>query len=73
MSEGGSCYLLDVLLSRYLATKYGAESTLYPTDAETRAKVDQRLYFDMGVFYKVGQGKGRDSNQAEISHDYQRN
>ena len=22
-------------------------------DAETRARVDQRLYFDMGVFYKV--------------------
>jgi hypothetical protein len=24
-------------------------------DAETRARVDQRLYFDMGAFYKVSQ------------------
>ena len=44
---------------RYLATKYGAESKLYPTDAETRAKVDQRLYFDMGVFYKVCQAENQ--------------
>ena len=36
-----------------MANKYGAEGTLYPKDAETRARVDQRLYFDMGVFYKV--------------------
>ena len=36
-----------------MATKYGAEGSLYPADAETRGRVDQKLYFDMGVFYKV--------------------
>ena len=37
----------------YLVNKYGKDDSLYPKDAETRARVDQRLYFDMGVFYKV--------------------
>lgn len=35
----------------YLVNKYGKDDTLYPKDAKTRALVDQRLYFDMGVFY----------------------
>ena len=37
----------------YLASKYGKDDSLYPKDLETRYKVDHRLYFDMGVFYKV--------------------
>jgi len=41
-------------IAAYLVNKYGADDKLYPKDAETRARVDQRLYFDMGVFYKVG-------------------
>ena len=37
-----------------LASKYGKEgASLYPGDVETRVRVDQRLYFDMGTFYKV--------------------
>jgi len=40
-------------IAGYLATKYGAEGSLYPADAETRGRVDQKLYFDMGVFYKA--------------------
>ena len=40
-------------IAAYLANKYGADDKLYPKDAETRARVDQRLYFDMGIFYKV--------------------
>merc|ERR1711992_349742 len=40
-------------IAAYLVNKYGADDKLYPKDAETRARVDQRLYFDMGVFYKA--------------------
>lgn len=37
----------------YLVNKFGQDDSLYPKDAETRARVDQRLYFDMGGFYKA--------------------
>ena len=41
-------------VAAYLASKYGKEgASLYPGDVETRVRVDQRLYFDMGTFYKV--------------------
>jgi len=40
-------------VAAYLASKYGKDDSLYPSDLETRYKVDQRLYFDMGVFYKA--------------------
>ena len=36
----------------YLVNKYGKDDKLYPKDPETRAMVDQMLYFDMGVLYK---------------------
>merc|ERR1712123_63948 len=39
-------------IAAFLVSKYGKNSKLYPTDPVTRAKVDQRLYFDMGVFYE---------------------
>lgn len=35
----------------YLVNQYGKDDKLYPKDPKVRAKVDQRLYFDMGVFY----------------------
>ena len=37
----------------YLATRYDPGGALYPTDLRTRARVDQRLFFDMGTFYKA--------------------
>ena len=37
----------------YLVNKYGKDDKLYPKDPETRAMVDQMLYFDMGVLYKA--------------------
>eukprot|EP00092_Neocalanus_flemingeri_P013192 GFUD01014218.1.p1 GENE.GFUD01014218.1~~GFUD01014218.1.p1 ORF type:complete len:222 (-),score=73.11 GFUD01014218.1:129-794(-) len=40
-------------IAAYLVNKYGKDDKLYPKDAELRARVDQRLYFDMGVFYKA--------------------
>ena len=40
-------------IAAYLVNKYGKDDALYPKDPEVRARVDQRLYFDMGVFYKV--------------------
>jgi len=40
-------------IAAYLVNKYGKDDKLYPKDAEVRARVDQRLYFDMGVFYKA--------------------
>jgi len=36
----------------YLVQKYGKDDSLYPKDPKARAVVDQRLYFDMGVFYQ---------------------
>ena len=41
-------------VATYLASKYAKDDSLYPKDLETRYKVDQMLYFDMGQFYKVG-------------------
>ena len=37
----------------HLFSKYGKDDKLYPKDVTTRAVVDQRLYFDMGTFYKA--------------------
>lgn len=36
----------------YLIEKYGGdENQLYPSDVETRALINQRLYFDMGTLF----------------------
>ena len=42
-------------IAAYLVNKYGKTDELYPKDPVARARVDQRLYFDMGAFYEVGQ------------------
>lgn len=36
----------------YLVNKYGKNDHLYSKVPKERAIIDQRLYFDMGVFYK---------------------
>ena len=38
-----------------MATQYGGNAKLYPDNIITRAKIDQRLYFDAGTFYKAFQ------------------
>merc|ERR1712154_533978 len=40
-------------IAAYLVNKHGKDDKLYPKEAEVRARVDQRLYFDMGTFYKA--------------------
>lgn len=35
----------------YLANKYGKTDSLYPKDPIKRAKIDQKMYFDMGTLY----------------------
>lgn len=36
----------------YLVEKYGKTDSLYPKDAQKRAVVNQRLYFDLGTLYQ---------------------
>lgn len=40
----------------YLANKYSKNDSLYPKNPKSRAMVDSRLYFDMGVFYEAFSG-----------------
>ena len=40
-------------IAGYIANAYDKTGKLYPTDPKVRARVDQRMYFDMGVFYKA--------------------
>merc|ERR1719402_143308 len=42
-------------IAAYLVNMYGGDKKeqLLPSDAKTRAVVDQRMYFDMGTFYKA--------------------
>lgn len=35
----------------YLVDQYGQDETLYPRNPETRALINQRLYFDLGNIY----------------------
>jgi glutathione S-transferase len=35
----------------YLVGKYGQNSTLYPSDATKRARIDERLYYDATVLF----------------------
>ena len=43
---------LSWTIATYLVAKYGKDDKLHPADIVTPAVIDQRLYFDMGAFYK---------------------
>ena len=53
MEDGEFCLNESRVIATYLVAKYGKDDKLYPKDINQRAIVDQRLYFDMGVFYKA--------------------
>jgi len=53
MKDGEFCMNESRAAATYIISKYGKDDKLYPKDVVTRAIVDQRLYFDMGTFYKA--------------------
>ena len=53
MKDGDFCLNESRATAIFLVSKYGKDDKLYPKDVTTRAIIDQRLYFDMGVFYKA--------------------
>ncbi|KAH8236716.1 hypothetical protein KR026_008911 [Drosophila bipectinata] len=40
-------------IAAYLVEKYGKDDSLYPKDPQKQAVVNQRLYFDMGIYNAV--------------------
>jgi len=53
LKDGDFCMNESRAAATYLISKYGKDDKLYPKYVATRAVVDQRLYFDMGTFYKA--------------------
>merc|ERR1712080_548425 len=53
IKDGDFCLNESRAIATYLVNKYGKDESLYPKAAEERAIVDQRMYFDMGAFYKA--------------------
>ena len=53
LKDGDFCLNESRVIATYLINKHGKDDKLYPKDTVTRAMVDQRLYFDMGTFYKA--------------------
>ena len=53
LNDGGLYLNESRGIATYLVAKYGKDDKLYPKEVVSRAMVDQRLYFDMGVFYKA--------------------
>jgi len=52
MKDGDFVLTQSRAMVTYLATKYAPDGcTMYPADAETRAKIDDCLYFDATSFY----------------------
>lgn len=55
MDDNGSIIWDSHAICTYLIDKYGKNDHLYPKDPYVRAKINQRLYFDVGVaFAKLG-------------------
>lgn len=52
LNDHGFCLWESRAILVYLVEKYGKGSSLYPADIQSRAVVNQRLYFDMGTLYQ---------------------
>ena len=53
LKDGDFCMNESRPAAAYIIAKHGKDDKLYPKDVATRAVVDQRLYFDLGTFYKA--------------------
>ncbi len=53
IKDGDFCLNESRAIAAYLVNAHGKDDKLYPKCAKARAIVDQRLYFDMGIFYKA--------------------
>merc|ERR1712076_302190 len=53
LKDGDFCLNESRAIMMYLANAYDKENKLYPVAPKVRARVDQRLFFDMGTFYKA--------------------
>ncbi len=53
LKDGDFCLNESRAAAAYLAETYGKDDKLYPKDAKAKAVVNQRLFFDMGTFYKA--------------------
>jgi len=53
LKDGDFCLNESRAIMMYLANAYDKENKLYPVDPKVRARVDQRLFFDMGTLYKA--------------------
>lgn len=51
MDDNGLIVWDSHAICTYLIDKYGKNDHLYPKDIAVRAKIDQRLYFDVGVAF----------------------
>lgn len=51
-NRGSSIIDYSHAIITYLADKYAKDDTLYPKDAQKRARVIQRLFFDATVLYQ---------------------
>ncbi|NP_001165913.1 glutathione S-transferase D1 [Nasonia vitripennis] len=64
-------------ICQYLADKYGKNDSLYPKDPKQRAVVNQRLYFDLGLYQSFADyfypqifgGAPADSDKLQKIHD----
>lgn len=52
MDDNGFALWESRAIQIYLVEKYGKDQSLYPKDVQTRALVNQRLFFDMGTLYQ---------------------
>jgi len=53
LDDNGFLLTESRVICTYLVQKYASHDGLYPKSARLRAAVDERLYFDLGIFYRT--------------------